>query len=345
MMMDDFLGNIQGGGGDPPPAAALGLGGGVGGGMDDLVDLDFFMGLENSQNSIGESFLTGLSHRVQESTSMMLSDEEKRWARELQGAVKASEENNVLVDHLTDMEIVQYALVAEGHVLHALQRIHTLQAFKKAYDIDDTVAQGMECIAALLDQQDGHFLDVDTNPQTQESVIVVDLQAFFPQRALQINNTKCNNGADYHWKVLARGYYYLCRACTPSLASVRHGLFLVADCHGMKWDNFDLECNKRIHAELLGAYPIRYKKVMAYHTALVANVCWGLVKRLASDEVKQAVELGCRLVDTDAAKPPRRMAELYQQPNAKALRQKVLRRVGELLDERDVHEQEYQLQQ
>ncbi|CAB9504385.1 expressed unknown protein [Seminavis robusta] len=368
MMMDDFLGQINGndqqqqqqpnpfgmepfGGAeaaaaDPFGAFGFGNGGDNGGGpflMDDddhvfggAVDAEFQM-MDNSQHSIGDLFLSGhVSRCLQEKTSMMLSEEELRWARELKGALEASD----MADVLTDMQIAQYAIVADGHILNALQRIHAMVAFQKEYDIDDSVAQGMECIEALLDQQDGVFLDVDTNPQTQESVIVVDVRAFNPKAALSVNRTG-KGGAELHWKILARGYYYLYKAAQPSLASVRHGLFLVADCDGMGWENFDLESLQRIHAELFQAYPMRWKSIMAYNTGLVANVCWGLCKRLWSLEFRQALELGCQLVDTDASKPPRRMAEMYQQPNVAAVRKKVLRRVGELLGERDENEDEY----
>ena len=242
--------------------------------------------LDLSQHSIGETFLASHMTRLRsEQTSMLLSEEEQRWAKELKAACVASKDLN----KICDMEIAQQALTHQGNVLNALLSIRALQEFRTSHDINDTPKQGIQALQALMEQQEGVFLDLDTNPQTQEPVLVMDLQAFQPHKALQVVPGRT---ADHNWKVLARGIYYLHKATQSSLAAVRHGLFLVVDCDGVGWENFSSEVDNRLHAELLQHLPMNWKKVMAYSTALVANVWYGLTKRLFSSQFCSKLEKG-----------------------------------------------------
>lgn len=292
--------------------------------------------LDLSQHSLGETFLSAHMTRIAQDTSMQLTEEERRWTQELKAAVDASED----VKSLTDMELAQQALTHNGHVLNALLSIKSMQEFRKMYGIDDTKEQGLQCLQALFDQQDAMFLEIDLNPQTQEASIVVDVREFCPRKATAIIEGK---PADHSWTTLVRGYYYLSRVAQPSLASIRHGLFLVVDCDGVGWSNFDNELDQRLHAELLSHLPMNYKKTMCYGTAMVSNIWWGLTKRLWSEQFRNVLELGCKLVDTDPSRPPRRLATMYRQPDLETVRRKMERRAMELLQTRENNDEEFTL--
>lgn len=286
--------------------------------------------------SLGESFLTGHMARLSECTSMKLSRDEQRWAKELKAAVEASND----IPHITDMEVAQHSIVHDGNVLNALLSIRALEDFKRIYEIQDTPEEGLQAIQALLKQQQGAFLDLETNPQTQETSVVIDLKAFHPNKALRSVPGK---PADHSFHVLARGVYYLFKATTSSLAAARNGLFLVVDCDGVGWDNCNNELDQRLHAELLQHLPVQWKKVMAYSSALVASVWWGLIKRMVSKQFSSKLEKGCRLVDTDPSKPPRRIADMHRIPDLKTAQAKLERSAQDLLLLRENNEQEFQI--
>jgi hypothetical protein len=292
--------------------------------------------LDLSQRSVGETFLQGHMTRLAEKTSMHMSREEQRWARELKAAVEASND----IPHISDMQVAHQAIVHQGNVFNALLSIKALHEFRRIYQIQDTPEEGLQTLQALSEQQPGFFLDLETNPQTQETSLVVDLQAFQPHKALAIQPGK---PADHSFQVLARGVYYLHKATAPSLAAARNGLFLVVDCDNVGWDNFHSELDQRLHAELLQHLPLQWKKIMAYSTALVASVWWGLSKRMFSRQFCSNLEKGCRLVDTDPSRPPRRIADMYRQPDLKTVQARFLRSAQQLLHIRETNEQDFSI--
>jgi len=216
----------------------------------------------------------------------------------------------------------------------------------------------------------------------------------------QVPNKTLRNvkNSDYNWTVLVRGHYYMYRACQPSLASIRQGIQWIVDCDGMTEEEEETEstdsasssCMKqteeydqRLFAELLEQYPMKFQSIQAYNTnTLAANVWWGLTQRMWKKRdptnFRRALQLGCRLVDSDASRHPRRrLAEIYSaapqpaaaapqyqpQPQQHYARQpppppqehqdnattsneaesKILRRVRELLSLREVNEAEFEI--
>ena len=417
-------------GGPPPPAAAaaggLGLGGppadggGIGAGLAGLGAFgppnhpNFGLGGGGMGGGVGQGFLT---RHVQQrmppnpaQTALKLSADERSCAVEIEQAVMASsqrkaaqEEDSTLPPPLTPLKALQYAqhaLVAQGTgtapVFHALQRIHGMQDFCQHYEIDDTVAQGLESIEALMEQQPGYVLEVECDPHTHKATLVLDRKAFYPSKALLPNKKKkgatadtppttaTSKDLDHNWRVLVRGLYYLHRACQPNLAAVRHGLTMILDCEGMDFDqNVNEELDAQLYAELEAHLPVQYQTIQAYNTASVANVWLGLCKRFHTGSGSSntgtdaprierrvvervnhhntnttndrtfygALELGCKPVDVDASRAPRRMSETYLSAKGgggdaralEALQTKVLKRARELLEQRDRHEAKFTL--
>jgi len=330
-------------------------------------------------------------------------EDERRCAMEIKQAVQASASTNSSHDShdnhttstttsttstdlepltplspLTDMEYAQHALVAQGNVFRAMQRIHGMQHFKKLYQIDDTVQQGCQAVQAFLEQQPAFILDVDWNSYNQEPSLVMDMRAFQPARAFEY--TRSNKS----WNVLVRGHYYLNKACQPTLASIRKGLLVLLDCDGMEWDtNVNTELDLQLYAELGEHYPRKFKKIKAYNTATAANMWFGLLKRTHTNTIIErvynndhhhhhhhnhhlhdlpgrpqqqqheedysfysATQLGCKLVDVDANRAPRRLTETYlpdskNMKNLEKLERKIVTRVQELLELRDANEREF----
>ena len=409
--------------GDGIGGAGFGFGIGIGGlglgGVGGAFGFDHQAGAQaagHNQAAIGgfaQGFLS--SHfdleRLQNpaQTAMRLNEEERRCALEIEQAVAASSSmstdsstdsstddstQSLSLSPLTAMQYAQHAVIAQGNVHQAMQRIHGMQHFQQLYEIDDTVEQGVQAVQALLEQQPGYILDVDSNPRDHESTLVMDMRAFHPAKALQQHTptaSHCTTSKNLHhnWSVLVRGHYYLNRACQPTLASVRQGLVMVLDCDGMEWDkNVNTELDLQLHAELGAHYPRKFQKIQAYNTASVANVWFGLCKRIHSNSnangngntavaiervINQnqdpnihhqrnqdqdhsfygALQLGCKAVDIDASRAPRRMSEAYLPTNAQdqssslrrveALQEKILTRVRELLELRHVNETQFEL--
>jgi hypothetical protein len=115
---------------------------------------------------------------VSNDPSMRLTEEERNWALELRQLVLDSDEP--LPFPLTDMEYVQYAMVAQGDLKEAARRIHGMQAFRQEYGVDETLEQAEIYFQEWFRHQPGFMLHLDTDPETFEPIVVIDLSAFVP---------------------------------------------------------------------------------------------------------------------------------------------------------------------
>lgn len=303
----------------------------------DMLDMD------PEQRAIAMENLAHLFLRNQleqhSGTFNVIAPRERQWALELKQAV---EEDSSRFDPLQDMEYAHHAIVAGGNVAEALTRIEGMQMFKREYHVTDTVEQAMEMLTDVYRQQPGFILHMDICPHTQEGVLVLDLAAFSP--AATVASTK-EMSSDETWRMHVVGFYYMFKTCQPSLASVREGLFELIECEGVSWTNISMEHENRLHAEMWGYYPLKWKKILAYNTALVANLAWSLIKPLMSEPMKQSLHLGCQLVESDPyyRMAPRRLSQLYLQPNPEIARQHTLMRARDLLAIRFQNEQNFRL--
>ena len=91
----------------------------------------------------GDAVYQGDEEEEEEHEPMWLSETEVAWALELKRAVEAADSG---IQHLSDMEYVNYSMVAKGNVNAAISSIKGMQTLKETYQIQDTVE---ECISTL----------------------------------------------------------------------------------------------------------------------------------------------------------------------------------------------------
>ncbi|CAB9504383.1 expressed unknown protein [Seminavis robusta] len=254
-------------------------------------------------------------------------------------AIKQRVESCSELDNLNDFQYAHYALVDDANTDAAVEKIRNLQEFRRRYHLNDTVEQGMQYLQAFMTQQPGFVLHLDCSAGTYETIRVLDVSKLNPSAALVVGT---GGDLDYNWRQLVCGLYYMHTACSPYLASIRQGVFEIADLDGVGAHHLNMEFEYRRHGELVGCYPIKFKNIMAYNTGYFANVGWNLMKHLMNDNVRSSIQLGCQIMD-GAAGGNRKLSDFYLQPSLEEAQRAVLDRARILLTIRYHNEQTFQL--
>jgi len=87
-----------------------------------------------------------------------------------------------VLDRLSDMEVVQYAMMEPNNFKGALGRMRKMDVFRRQYQIQDTVEHGVACIQAFLEQQPGFSINLDQCARHKHYVHVMDFAKFDPRR-------------------------------------------------------------------------------------------------------------------------------------------------------------------
>ncbi|CAB9529738.1 expressed unknown protein [Seminavis robusta] len=269
--------------------------------------------------------------------TMVLSDQERHWALELKRAVTQSERLD-LKRPLSDLELTQHAMIARGNVIEALVRIEGMERFRREYDIQDSLEQGMYFIRQFMKQQPGYILHFDVNPQTYEAVMVSD-SAAFSQRSAFGENTSENA-----WRICVASIYYYHFALLPTLATMRRGVSATVECDGVGWHNFRVEYVSRLFEEMFSYLPVKFLELRAYNTSLVANLLFSMARPFMSASMRKSVQLGHRIEGSDSdTEGPRRLSEFYLQPNLEMAQHRILHQFQTFLSIRLYHEKNFRL--
>lgn len=252
--------------------------------------------------------------------TMKISALEKQWALALQQAVKESDG----LKPLTDFEYVQHAIVSQGNVQEALFRIRGLQAFREEYGIDHSLEQALDYLTRAMQMLPGFILHLDNCPFTNEAIMVWDASACYPEKVLSLERT---TGKEYNWKTYVVAHYYMNYLCQPTLFAVRDGLTILIDCGDVSWNNVSMDFQKRMNDELRLYFPLRWKRILAYNTATIANIGWGLFKRLMPQNMRTSLKLGCQVIGTET---DTRLRELFLQPSQADAKSNVIARATTL---------------
>lgn len=268
--------------------------------------------------------------------TMRISPQERDWAL----AIKQAVEDHKDLKELTDMEYAHYAIICEGNLRNALKRISSMQDFREAYNVDNSVEQGFEMLAALMEQHPGYVLCIDVDSVTMEGLHVIDPGNCDPLIALSVDSTK---GADHNWKVLVLGSYYLFYAVQPVLTTVRAGNYTIADFSAVSWTILNMEFQSRLAGELLSNYPIKFSKFLAFNTGFVTNICWSVLKKIYPPAITGVLQLGCRVPLVGDQEVPLKLEETYLQPSMKTAYERLLLRAKDLLSLRRKNEEFFRL--
>lgn len=249
---------------------------------------------------------------------MCITQEERDWAIALREAALREEGTKDIP--LRDMELVQHAIVGRGNIAMALERIHKLHLFRKAYQIEDTAEHGVECIRNFMELQPGFHLNMDLCPRQKHYVHVVDFAKFHPKKVR----------FDRDWKVFLSGIYYFMTALHPTLSAVRNGVLVIMEGDGMGWDNFCIDFERRLWHEHGTAYPFRLHEFSWVHTPLVGNVFYSLLKPILPEEVREVVHLGVKFDESFDG----RLDSLFLQPSVEIANQRQLKTIQSFLEAR-----------
>ncbi|CAB9502467.1 expressed unknown protein [Seminavis robusta] len=285
--------------------------------------------------------------------SMHLTAEERTWALQLRHVLQQQDDDEPL-PLLTDFEVAQYAIVTHGNIGEALRRIHGMHVFCQEYGIQESVDQAMIYFTEWFRHHPGHLLHMDTDPETCEPIVVLDLAAYFPGIATghKPSNvaptkslTKTTTLVDVQWHIdVIKNYYQLHVSCS-NFSSIRQGVFMIIDCDDIGWDNWSMEYSNRFHGELWAHYPIKFKSTLCYNTGSVANVCWNMIKPLMDSTMRESLQLGCQIVpEMEGTPAPEKLCELYLQPSLEMAQANLLQRIKELLTLRQINIQRFKLE-
>ena len=145
-------------------------------------------------------------------------------------------------------------------------------------------------------------------------------------------------GADFNWQISIGYSYYMVYALHPTLASVREGVYGAYDMADYTWEKFSFDYFRRLHDEMMGYFPMRWKQLEFYNSNLVANLAFGMLKSFMNYNIRNTAKLGCRLDGTSQDGSPRRLRDIHNQSFPE-----ITQRVRELLTLRAHHERTFRL--
>ncbi|CAB9523689.1 expressed unknown protein (Partial), partial [Seminavis robusta] len=141
---------------------------------------------------------------------MEISDQEREWALQIKRTVEASPE----LDNIPDMMYAHLAIFSQGDLDCAVNRVFNLQAYKKEYNIVDSIEEGKRVIEKYNIQDfQGIVLSFDFDLEAGTSLLVLD-----PTK-LDKSVFKCHRKT----KELFMALYYMSQAFFPNLGVVRKG--------------------------------------------------------------------------------------------------------------------------
>jgi CRAL/TRIO domain len=261
---------------------------------------------------------------------MLLTTQEITKAR----LIKAAVEWEASLKNLSDFEYVQYALThgastENNQIPTILEHISRMQAFKETYGIQDTVADGLACIQAAMEQHPGLFLSIHYNAEDGNTTAVEDWAAFFPGTIATPEQHAC----------LLKGLYYRFECLNPTFLATRLGVSNLIECQGVSWQNHDTNLQEQLLAELLVSYPTRYREMYLVNSPLVVNLAIALWKRHMSRNLRETFRLGYQLPGMEG----RRIDVLFKIPTPEIADRATISTSRDLLVARYQHRATYQL--
>lgn len=268
--------------------------------------------------------------------TMMLTDQERRWALAIKEKVNSSDSFRPL----TDMECAHYAIISRGNMAEALVRIEGMQTFREAYSIDNSPEQGVYFLEQFEILFPRALMHLDICPTTNAGIWVFDFGAHYAKKGISPNSTK---GPDFNWEVSVLASYYMFTVIQPSLASIREGVGCALDFADYSFEHFSFEYYQRLHDECFGYLPLKWRKCEGYNTTMAANLGFSMIKTLMNANLKSTYKMGCQLEGRGAGASAMRLREVYLQPSPETAHHRAVEKARELLILRAYHERTFRL--
>jgi len=268
-----------------------------------------------------------------------LTEQERQDALALKAAVEA---DDALVN-LDDFQYVQFVLAKSHYVpnhndntdhdnnttgrhLEALlEAVAGLQAFKEEYNIHDTMEDGMEVLRGFMRLQPLALLSVAYDEEFQNYGLIYDRS--------RCNFRKPKTPEDWH--IFLGCPYYLFNSFCPDFHSMRQGIFLIGECQGMQNSRMSMDVCRKIYDHFTVNVPIKYRSIKFFHTNVVANISYSMMKPFLPRNIKERIAVGCQFGAN--------ISELYLLPNQDIAMERTLRRMEDFLRRRYHNQARYKL--
>ncbi|CAB9523692.1 expressed unknown protein [Seminavis robusta] len=255
---------------------------------------------------------------------MEISDQEREWALAIKRAVEASPE----LDSIPDMMCAHLAIFSQGDLDCAVNRVFNLQAYRKEYNIVNSIEEGKRVIEKynFVDFQ-GIVLSFDFDLEIGNSLVVLDITK------LDKGVFKCHRKT----KEIFMALYYGSQAYFPNLEVVRKGNVQIAEFEGFdpSKNMVDGKIFRRGLIEIHGSYPTVVSHLYMYHTPMVANLMVSLGKRVLPKNLFPKITMGCTF--------PGRLDQFYGLPTIEAATRRALDNLYESLRIRYENERTFRL--
>lgn len=214
-------------------------------------------------------------------TGMQMTREEHQNAL----AIKEMIENSAELDNLSDMYYAQLAIIGEGDTEWALNKAFKLQKYCRDNQLLETYEDGARQVAAFMDIHPGLILGVNHFERDGNQVGIFDI-------------TRFNNGAwmdpDKQDNIM-KASIYLCHVLFSNLACVRKGAVFLCECEGysIHKNMISIEGFSKLFNENLYSYPAKLRKIKYFHSPMLLNVMFTIMKKLIPEEIHSKIQVRC----------------------------------------------------
>ena len=261
-------------------------------------------------------------------STLKLSSEELRWARELKAATIAAAKESDHLKEISDFEYAHYALYTRGDVEQALERIEMMQHFREEYKINDTPEEGMEILLRFTREQQPWFMvSIDYSSTQGHFIYVYDYARLNPGVVKYPED----------WRIFLGGMYYIYQLSQCNFMACREGIVHICECDSMSNNNFNGEFMMQNWHHLMAHYPIVQKECSWLHTPLEGNLQHAFYKRLMGP-MANIIRVGCHFDGYDG-----RIDEMFKTPTEAIAEQRLLTRYLCYLRVRYHHQASYRL--
>lgn len=239
-------------------------------------------------------------------------------------AIKEGIEGLPDLDNLCDLMYAHLALVCKGDVDDAVQRCYGLQQFRQEYDITDTYEQGSRYLKSTLALFPRQYLSFGFNEEEGTYIFVHDVGQFEPKAF-----TSPDMADDW-----LRMMYYNHMLFFPDMESLRKGIIIMVDCHGITMRRDVMKHIRAAFNQFLAYFP-HSGQCRLFNSGTIMNVFAATLRKILPPEMKNNF---CAGFQFDGA-----MADVFLTPTMEEANQRMLRRMQHALQRRYENEKTFSL--
>jgi hypothetical protein len=196
-----------------------------------------------------------------------VSDSEQLTARELKWIVAIRDGIAAQSLTCTNVELVQLAIVCKGSVSRAVSRLKKLEAWRSKYHLDDiSFEKAYRDYNAAATVNGSGILHTLGRAHSGAPGFTVNYSEFLPRKL--------------EYQHAFKSIFGVFEACCSSLAGVRRGTCIVAECSGVGYSNVSLAAEVRFASIYVGGYPVRIDRIVLVDVTTVVRLTLKALKRV-----------------------------------------------------------------